>query len=475
MAHFKYVALSRDGVKISGVMEGYNQLDAASRIKESCDIILNLKEIEEKKSSFLSMDVGGNRLNSKAFTVMCSQFAIILEAGIPIARAVKLVADKTTDKPLRRIMDRVARDVEGGRSLSAAFADYGGKILPITFIETLCAGEATGNLGRSFETMHEHFDKQVKMRAKVRSAMAYPMFVLAIAVAAMMGAGLTMDRAVSITAKVVDNYYLSHQTGKLAELLESGHALGASMREQTDYPDILIDMAGVGENSGEMEKTLGTIAAYYDAELEDATKSALLLIAVIALMVIIAIPIAQRYPARSEDAACALAIASAQRKIDESEVLAGGELSAEEARLAATQAVKDWDELCPSGGDCYLLPKQGGYTVVCALHTDDAKLRTRLNADRALTKLREALDAERLLGRAAPETVSVTVNGEELPVLLTWAETGLTRGTLSTPGYEGTVAFYMTDGADVVYFSYADEAHCANWSDGAGWTGDSFT
>ena len=371
MAHFKYVALSRDGVKISGVMEGYNQLDAASRIKESCDIILNLKEIDEKKSSFLSMDVGGNRLNSKAFTVMCSQFAIILEAGIPIARAVKLVADKTTDKPLRRIMDRVARDVEGGRSLSAAFADYGGKILPVTFIETLRAGEATGNLGRSFETMHEHFDKQVKMRAKVRGAMAYPMFVLAIAVvvvivlmvkvvptftgmfaqlgselplptrmligisnffskyawiiaaaialvvlivklygrteggrlnlaklklklpilghieelnaasqfantmAAMMGAGLTMDRAVSITAKVVDNYYLSHQTGKLAELLESGHALGASMREQTDYPDILIDMAGVGENSGEMEKTLGTIAAYYDAELEDATKSAL--------------------------------------------------------------------------------------------------------------------------------------------------------------------------------------------------------
>lgn len=201
----------------------------------------------------------------------------------------------------------------------------------------------------------------------------------------------------------------------------------------------------------------------------------LLLIAVIALAVIIAIPIAQRYLARSEDAACALAIASAQRKIDESEVLAGGELSAEEARLAATQAVKDWDELCPSGGDCYLLPKQGGYTVVCALHTDDAKLRTRLNADRALTKLREALDAERLMGRAAPETVPVTVNGEELPVLLTWAETGLTRGTLSTSGYEGTVAFYMTDGADVVYFSYADEVHCANWSDGAGWTGDSFT
>ena len=371
MAHFKYVALSRDGAKVSGVMEGYNELDAASRIKESCDVILKLKEYDKEKSGILSMDVGGSRLNSKAFTVMCSQFAIILEAGIPIARAVKLVADKTTDKTLKRIMDRVAQDVEGGRSLSAAFADYGEKILPVTFVETLRAGEATGNLGRSFETMHEHFDKQTKMRAKVRSAMAYPMFVLAIAVvvvivlmvkvvptftgmfaelgselplptqmliaisnffaqyiwsivaviavivfgvrlyggtesgrlnlaklklklpilgrieelnaasqfantmAAMMGAGLTMDKAVSITAKVVSNAHLSKQTDKLTAELESGQPLGASMREETDYPDILIDMANVGEGSGEMEKTMGTIAAYYDAELEEATRSAL--------------------------------------------------------------------------------------------------------------------------------------------------------------------------------------------------------
>ena len=371
MAHFKYVVLSRDGVRVSGIAEGYNELDAASRIKESCDVILKLTEVKEKKPGLLSMDIGGSRLNSKAFTVMCSQFAIILEAGIPIARAVKLVADKTVDKTLKRVMDKVAKDVEGGRSLSAAFADHGEKILPVTFTETLRAGEATGNLGRSFETMHEHFDQQEKMRAKVRSAMAYPIFVMIVAIAvvivlmvvvvpkftrmfaemggelplptrmligisgffshygllllailavvllsvklygntesgrlrlarwklklpilgkieqltaasqfantmaALMGAGLTMDKAVSITSRVIDNYHLSWQTGKLAEQLETGHALGTSMREQTDYPDILIDMAGVGESSGEMEKTLGTIAQYYDAELEEATKSAL--------------------------------------------------------------------------------------------------------------------------------------------------------------------------------------------------------
>lgn len=372
MAQYKYTALTRGGARVSGVVEGFNELDAASRIKETCDVILKLTEVRESRlAGFLSLDIGGNRLDGKAFGMMCSQFAIILEAGIPIARAVKLVGEKTSDKPIRRVLEQVAVDVESGRSLSASFADHGAKLLPVTFIETLRAGEATGNLARSFRTMQEHYEKENKMRAKVKSAMAYPTFVLTVAVivviilmakvvpmftglfaemdmelplltrlliavsdffksgfvpillalggaflavkvygtsesgrlnlarlklrlpilgnieelgaasqfantmAAMLGAGLPMTKAVSITAKVISNYYLSTQTGKLCEQLETGHTLGASMREGTDFPDILVDMTAVGESSGEPEQTLSTVAAYYDQELEQATKSAL--------------------------------------------------------------------------------------------------------------------------------------------------------------------------------------------------------
>jgi type IV pilus assembly protein PilC len=391
--HYKYTALSRDGAKVSGLIEGYDELDAAARIKENCDVILKLSPVQEKKLDFLHGDLFANRLDGRAFTVMCSQFAIILDSGIPIARAVKLVAEKTDDKPLRRVMEKVAVDVEGGRSLSASFADHGEKLLPITFIETLRAGEATGNLARSFQTMQAHFEKQTATRTKVKSALSYPMFVLVTAcvvvaflmgsvvpkftsifaemgadlptitkvliaisdffqhyslillaviaaivlafkvygsretgrvklakaalkvpvlgkireltaasqfansMAAMMTAGLTMDRAVSITAKTIDNYYLREQTDALSKQLESGRTLGASMRDMTDYPDILVDMTGVGENSGEMEKTMSTVARYYDSELEEAIRAALakleptllIFIAVFAGFIVIAI------------------------------------------------------------------------------------------------------------------------------------------------------------------------------------------
>lgn len=371
MVTYKYQALSRDGEKVSGIVEGFNELDAVERIKQTCDVVLKLTEVREKGPGLLNMELGGNRLDPKAFTVMCSQFAIILRSGIPIARTVHLIADKMTNRPLKRMLEQVADDVEAGRSISASFAERGDRLLPTTFVETIRAGEESGSLDLAFENMYRHFDKQVKMRGKVRSALAYPAFVLAIAVAVvivlmvkvvpvftdifasygselplitrilidiseffrkyillilgvlaaafialklygnteqgriklaklqlslpvlgnifelnaasqfanamttMLSSGLPMTKSISITARVLDNYYISQETGKLTGKLEEGRSLGASMREAAVMPDILVDMVAVGEETGELERTLDTVAGYYDTELEMATTSAI--------------------------------------------------------------------------------------------------------------------------------------------------------------------------------------------------------
>ena len=392
MAQFKYTALSHSGQKVTGIVDAFNEMDAAVRVKENCSVILKLTDVSEKSGGLFSLDLSSDRLNAKAFTVMCSQFAIILKAGVPLARAVQLIADKTADKKIKRMLMLIASDVEGGRTLSASFEEHGGKFLPPTFVETLRAGEESGSLDRSFETMHEHFDKQTKMQAKVRGAMAYPLFVLALTVVvvivllvkvvpvfaavfaegggqmplstrmllgisgffqkyilviigvfaalflafkayshteegrlnvaklvlklpvfgnislltaasefansmtSMLEAGLPLVKAVNITARTISNYYLSRETGKLSGKLEEGKALGSSMREAAYMPDILVDMVGVGETTGELASTLGTIAEFYDAELNDATQKALammepamlIIIAVVAGFVVIA-------------------------------------------------------------------------------------------------------------------------------------------------------------------------------------------
>ncbi|MBR4472702.1 MAG: type II secretion system F family protein [Oscillospiraceae bacterium] len=347
-------------------------MDAVDHIRETCDIVLKITPVNgEGGMGFLNKDLGGTKLNMKAFTLMCNQFAIIIKAGIPISRTVHLIAAKTTDKNLKRILNQVAGDVESGRSVAASFEERGGKLLPPTFIETIRAGEESGSLDSAFQSVGDHLDKQTKMAGKVKSALSYPAFVMVIAIAVvvvlmvkvvptftsifdsygaelpaitkslialsnfftkywmvllgigvaiflfykiygnteegrlkfaqwqlklpvlgeiaelnsasqfansmatMLKAGLPMTKSISITAKVIDNYFISQEVGKYAGKLEEGRSLGASMRESGVMPDILIDMVSVGEETGEMESTLTTIANYYDVELETAVAAAI--------------------------------------------------------------------------------------------------------------------------------------------------------------------------------------------------------
>ena len=367
---YKYQAISKSGEKVSGVIEGFNEMDAVDRIRQACDIVLKITPVVEKQG-VLNMEIGGDKLNAKAFTLMCSQFSIILRSGVPITRTVQLIAQKATDKKLKKVLLQVADDVEAGRPLAASFRDRGGKLMPKIFVETIAAGEASGNLDKAFETMYQHYDKQEKIKARVKSALTYPIFVIIVAIVVvivlmvmvvptfmeifasydaelpvitlslialsnffrnnilwmigivavvvvvykvygntetgrinlakaalkmpvlgniriltaasefantlvtLIGSGLAITTSIGITAKVMENYYIAQEIGKLSERLEEGHSLGSSLREAKVLPDILVDMVAVGEETGELEQTLNTTAMYYDAELSMAIDATL--------------------------------------------------------------------------------------------------------------------------------------------------------------------------------------------------------
>ncbi len=203
MVTYRYIAKSRSGEKVNGVIEAYNETDAVDRIKQNCSVILKLTPVKEEAEGLLNKDIGGKRLNKKAFLLMCSQFATIIGSGIPLSRTVQLIADKISDKRLHKMLLKVASDVEAGRSLSASFAERGGDFLPQEFLETVAAGEESGNLEKSFQNVYEHFDKQVKTAGKVRSATAYPLFVLAIAVIVV---AILMVKVVPSLTSVFDSY-----------------------------------------------------------------------------------------------------------------------------------------------------------------------------------------------------------------------------------------------------------------------------
>ena len=179
MPTFKYEAIYSGGEKINGVVEAVSRNEAVAQIRQSCEVVLSLKEVP-KLAAQDPFD-RFRKVSAKSLALVCQQFSIILKAGLPLVQTVDLVADQCADKGLGRLLRQVSEDVSNGWSLSYSFEQRGGKTLPPTFRETVRAGEESGDLLSSFQRMASYFERMNKTRESVVSALTYPAFVLVVA------------------------------------------------------------------------------------------------------------------------------------------------------------------------------------------------------------------------------------------------------------------------------------------------------
>ena len=180
MNTYKYKALSKDGEQVRGVIEAYDEFEAVAAIKTQCSIVLKIEPVKARKREPINLNEP-LWVSDKTLSLVSSQFAILLRSGLPAARTVEVVAQQTTDKLMKRILGQVAEDVAAGYPLSQSLESRGKKI-PLTFIETVRAGEESGTLEVAFERLTVYYEKSYKLRGKVRSAMTYPIFLLVLAV-----------------------------------------------------------------------------------------------------------------------------------------------------------------------------------------------------------------------------------------------------------------------------------------------------
>lgn len=119
------------------------------------------------------------RIKEKNVVVFCRIFSTMINAGLPLIQCLDLLSQQEQNKAFSKIIRSVKEDIEGGTSLTVALKKYP-KIFDDLFVNLIAAGEAGGILDVILERLSAYMEKAMKLKAKVKGAMTYPIAVLVI-------------------------------------------------------------------------------------------------------------------------------------------------------------------------------------------------------------------------------------------------------------------------------------------------------
>lgn len=127
--------------------------------------------------------IGHARVGRGGLAVLTTQLASLVSAGLPLDRCLEVLARQSKNPVVATILSSVLEDLKAGEHLSAALEHRNG-VFPGFYVQMIKAGEASGQLEAVLTSLASYLEKDEARRAQIRSALTYPVFLLTIAVAA---------------------------------------------------------------------------------------------------------------------------------------------------------------------------------------------------------------------------------------------------------------------------------------------------
>lgn len=117
------------------------------------------------------------RIKTKDKVLFSRQLSTLINAGMPLVQSLRSVADQTTNKKLKVIVNEIITEVEAGSAFSVALEKHP-DVFNKVFVSLVAASEASGTLDKGLERLAFQQEKDADIISKVRGAMVYPLIVL---------------------------------------------------------------------------------------------------------------------------------------------------------------------------------------------------------------------------------------------------------------------------------------------------------
>lgn len=206
MPRYNYVALDARGQESTGLVEANSTNEAIGQLRQAGYFPTEVleegkgtpraaKEAKKKKTKAAPIAAPGVKrkgivlfarktVKTKILMIFTRQLATLIDAGLPLLRALTVLAKQERDKVLQKTIANLSDAVQGGSTFSEGLSQHP-KIFNDLYVNMVRAGELGGVLELVLTRLAEFQEKAQKIKNKVVAAMVYPIIVLFLALAIM--------------------------------------------------------------------------------------------------------------------------------------------------------------------------------------------------------------------------------------------------------------------------------------------------
>ncbi|UYN83278.1 MAG: type II secretion system F family protein [Microcella sp.] len=186
---YAYTGRDSTGKVVKGRVDAPGEASVTSRLRTMGIAPISIQQVSAGSGLNREISMGGlfdKRVTMKDLAVMSRQMATMIGAGLPLLRALAILAEQSENPKLAQTLEEVRAAVESGATFSDSLAKHP-KVFPPLLINMVRAGEVGGFLESALESVARNYEKEVQLRATIKSALTYPVVVLIMALVAVVG------------------------------------------------------------------------------------------------------------------------------------------------------------------------------------------------------------------------------------------------------------------------------------------------
>ena len=183
MPTYKYRAKKGPQDILEGTLEAQSQKEAVERLSQTGYLPLSV-ELDARASFGRKQGARGalGRIKSREITLFSRQLASLLKAGVPILRALDIIAEQSENHSLKSMLLGIRNAVKDGGTFSSALGAYP-KLFSSLYLAMVRTGENSGALPQALLRIAEYRVKQEALLSRIKMSMAYPALMALVGVA----------------------------------------------------------------------------------------------------------------------------------------------------------------------------------------------------------------------------------------------------------------------------------------------------